>query len=85
MMTLAEAAELLGVTPATLRQQIANGRFAAEKVGPIYVTTAAEVERYRRDSLGKVGRPRRRRHHRWQDIRVEEGARDRAKRPREQG
>lgn len=57
MMTLAEAADELGISPTTLRAQVANGRFAAEKVGPIWVTTAAEVARYRRDSLGQAGRP----------------------------
>ena len=57
MMTLREAAEVLGVSPTTLRDQVAKGRFTAQKVGPIWVTTEAEVERYRRDSLGQPGRP----------------------------
>lgn len=51
MLTLSEAATLLGVTTATLRQQIANGRLRARKVGPIWTVTEREVERYRRESL----------------------------------
>ena len=46
-MTLKEAAETLGVDPATLRQQIANGKLKARKVGRDWLVTAAQVERYR--------------------------------------
>ena len=46
-MTLIEAAALLGVTAATLRQQIANGKLRARKVGRDWSVTAREVERYR--------------------------------------
>ena len=52
-MTLAEAAASLGVTAATLRQQIAAGSLRARKVGRDWHVTPAEVERYRRDHLGK--------------------------------
>jgi excisionase family DNA binding protein len=55
-MTLAEAAALLGVTAATLRQQIANGRLRARRLGPLWTVTPKEVERYRRESSGKPGR-----------------------------
>ena len=55
-MTLSEAAEVLGLHPGTLRLQIANGKLRARKVGPVWVVTSAEVERYRRESLGKPGR-----------------------------
>jgi excisionase family DNA binding protein len=58
MMTLAEAAALLGVTAATLRQQIANGRLRARRLGPLWTVTPKEVERYRRESTGRPGRPR---------------------------
>jgi excisionase family DNA binding protein len=59
MMTLNQAAEALGVTPATLRQQIAAGRLTASKIGPLWVVEELEVDRYRRESQGRPGRPRR--------------------------
>jgi excisionase family DNA binding protein len=49
-MTLIEAAALLGVTAATLRQQIRNGKLRARKVGRDWHVTPREVERYRRES-----------------------------------
>jgi excisionase family DNA binding protein len=49
-MSLTEAAASLGVTAATLRQQIANGKLRARKVGRDWHVTPREVERYRRDS-----------------------------------
>lgn len=58
MMTLSQAAAALGVTAATLRQQVAAGRLRAEKLGPLWTVTERDVERYRRDSLGQPGAPR---------------------------
>ena len=55
-MTLIEAAAILGVTAATLRQQIAAGRLRATKRGRDWRVTRGEVERYRRESLGKRAR-----------------------------
>jgi excisionase family DNA binding protein len=49
-MTLREAAALLGVTAATLRQQIAHGKLRATKRGRDWWVTAREVERYRWES-----------------------------------
>jgi excisionase family DNA binding protein len=49
-MTLIEAAASLGVLPATLRQQIANGKLRAVKRGRDWWVTAGEVERYRKAS-----------------------------------
>ena len=49
-MTLTEAAALLGVTAATLRQQIANGKLRATKRGRDWFVTKREVERYRAES-----------------------------------
>jgi excisionase family DNA binding protein len=49
-MTLTEAAAALGVTAATLRQQIANGKLGGRKVGRDWSVTPREVERYRRES-----------------------------------
>lgn len=51
-MTLTEAAALLGLDPSTLRWQIRNRRLRARKLGRDWHITPAEVERYRRESLG---------------------------------
>lgn len=56
--TLREAAESLDRTPATLRQQIANGRLKARKAGRDWRISEDEIARYRLESLGKPGRPR---------------------------
>lgn len=59
LLTLAAAAESLGVADATLRQAIARGALTAEKMGArLWVVTPAEVERYRAENLGRRG-PRR--------------------------
>ena len=55
-LTVTEAAASLGLSPATIRAQIANGAIKASKVGPIWVITEREVERYRGTSKGKPGR-----------------------------
>lgn len=49
-MTLIEAAAILGLTPATLRQQIANGKLRARKIGRDWSVSPKEVERYRIES-----------------------------------
>jgi excisionase family DNA binding protein len=49
-MTLTQAAALLGVTAATLRQQIANGKLKARKIGRDWHVSAREIERYQRES-----------------------------------
>jgi excisionase family DNA binding protein len=54
--TVTEAAAKLGLKPRTLQEQIARGRIKATRHGPIWWITEAEVERYRRESLGKPGR-----------------------------
>lgn len=50
MLTLAEAAARLGISPDTLRWQIRNGKLRARKVGPIWTVSDREVERYRQES-----------------------------------
>jgi len=50
-LTLPEAAAILGVTPATLRQQIAAGKLKARKIGRDWHVTPREVERYRTEHL----------------------------------
>lgn len=57
IITLAEAGDLLDRSPVTLRAQVANGRLRARLIGKTWITTRAEVERYRRENLGQPGRP----------------------------
>ena len=47
MLSIPEAARSLGLSPATLRQQIRNGKMTARKVSRDWYVTAEEVERYR--------------------------------------
>jgi len=49
MQTLSEAARTLGLSPSTLRHQIANGRLRARKVSRDWYVTDEEIERYRRE------------------------------------
>lgn len=49
-MTLTEAAAILGVTTATLRQQIAIGKLRATKRGRDWWVTRGEVTRYQREN-----------------------------------
>lgn len=58
IISLAEAGELLGISPETLRTQVRRGRLEARNIGKTWITTRQEVERYRRENLGQVGRPR---------------------------
>lgn len=53
LVTLNEAAALLGLSPDTLRVQANRGKLRARKVGPVWTVTPGEVERYRRESLGR--------------------------------
>lgn len=55
-MTLRQAAEALGVSADSLRNQIHNGRLRARKVGPVWTISERELERYRRESRGQPGR-----------------------------
>jgi len=54
MLTLTEAAGLLGLSPTTLRIQIRNGKLKARKLGRDWIVSRAEVDRYRRVSLRAV-------------------------------
>lgn len=56
MLTLAQAAALLGLSPSTLRNQVKAGRLRARMVGKTWTVTEREVERYRTASLGRPGR-----------------------------
>jgi len=53
MLTLAQAAALLGLAHATLRSQVGKGRMTARMIGKTWVVSEGEVERYRAESLGK--------------------------------
>ena len=56
VVTLKEAAEMLGVKEATLRSQVRFGGLKTKKFGPVHAVSIGEVERYRQESLGKYGR-----------------------------
>src|SRR5947209_250827 len=59
--TVGQAARELGLTPSTMRTLIAQGRIAARLVTPrLNVISAQEVERYRREHLGRQGWDKRR-------------------------
>jgi len=57
VLTLNQAADQLGITGATLRQQIHAGQLKAQKLGPIWVIDEAELARYQFENHGRVGRP----------------------------
>ena len=50
MLTLAEAAARLNLSPETLRWQVRNGKLRARKIGPLWVVTEKEVARYAREN-----------------------------------
>ncbi len=56
MLSLAEAAEVLGVTRRNLSNQAKRGRINAIMLGDRYVVTAEEVDRYQKEQAGKPGR-----------------------------
>ena len=55
-MTVNEAAESLGLAPATVTAQIRHKRLPATRRGRQWWITPAAVELYRRTILGKPGR-----------------------------
>ncbi len=55
LLTVTQAAERLGLHRDTLLRQMAKGVLHARRLGSIWVVTGAEVERYRREHLGKHG------------------------------
>lgn len=57
-MTIAEAAESLGLSHHTIRNQVRAGRIAATRRGRDYWITPAAVEAYRAQRLGRPGHPR---------------------------
>jgi excisionase family DNA binding protein len=57
LLTVAEAAALLGVTPGRICQMLWAGQMAGQKVGVIWLIPEREVLRHR-ERPSKVGRPR---------------------------
>ncbi len=55
MMTLAQAAERLGLSRKTLVAQAKKNILRATLTGNVYLVTAEEVERYNREHRGKHG------------------------------
>jgi hypothetical protein len=59
IISLAQAADELGLAAVTLRAQAAAGRFEARNIAGLgWITTHQAVEHYRAERLGRVGRPR---------------------------
>lgn len=56
VVTLKEAAEMLGLQPASLRSQVRYGALKTRKFGTVHAVTLAEVERYRRENLGRFAK-----------------------------
>ena len=57
LLALAQADVQLGVAASALRHQVAKGALRADLIGKTWVVTPTEVERYRREHLGRIGRP----------------------------
>jgi excisionase family DNA binding protein len=55
VLTLAQAAERLGLSAETLRLQVRAGKLRATRAGTLYLVTASEVERYRAEHKGRHG------------------------------
>jgi excisionase family DNA binding protein len=56
VISITEAALVLGVAPVTLRALAASHRIRAKVVGKTWITTRQEVERYRLDHMDRPGR-----------------------------
>ncbi len=56
VLTISQAAERLGLDRTTLVRQAKKGKLRATLTGAVYLVTVEEIERYRRENLGKPGR-----------------------------
>ena len=56
-LTTEEAAATLGLTIKTIRKQVERGKLNAGRFGRQLAFDVAEVERYRRENLGRSGNP----------------------------
>jgi hypothetical protein len=54
VLTLAEAAKELGLATVTLRVQVYREKLKATKYGTTWTVTRREVDRYRRQNLGRA-------------------------------
>ncbi|MHB8647293.1 MAG: helix-turn-helix domain-containing protein [Thermomicrobiales bacterium] len=59
VLTLKQAAKLLDLSPETLRLQVRKKKLSAFLAGKTYLVLESEVERYRREHLGRFGNYRR--------------------------
>lgn len=57
-LTVAETAEVIGVTDGRIRQLLRAGDLVGEKFGTQWVVTRGEAERYAKIDPPSVGRPR---------------------------
>jgi excisionase family DNA binding protein len=55
VLTLREAADLIGLSPQTLYLQVRRGKLAATKKGREFLVLKSEVERYERETKGRSG------------------------------
>jgi hypothetical protein len=55
--SLADAAKELGIAASTLRHQAQEGRIEARVVGKTWITSREAIAGYKRDQLGRIGRP----------------------------
>lgn len=55
VLTLKEAAEMIGLSPQTLYLQVRRGKLTATKKGREYLVLKSEIERYDREVKGKSG------------------------------
>ena len=56
LLTLTQAAALVGLDASTLRQQVHHGKLAAEHLGPLWIVTRRALHEYLRQR-GPGGRP----------------------------
>jgi hypothetical protein len=66
VVSVRQAAQMLGITASGVRLAIAEGRLSGRNLAPpgslrpTWTVPVAEIERYKREHLGRVGRPRKR-------------------------
>ena len=58
--TTREAAQSLGIRPGSVRAAITAGHIMTRRIGTIHLISRREVEYYRREYLGRVGRKKKR-------------------------
>lgn len=56
VVTVKEAAAMLGLHPGTLRSQIRFGALKTKKFGSLHAVSIEEIERYRKENLGRFAK-----------------------------